>query len=219
MKTIQINIYKFDELTEIAQKKVLNVFHDINVTWDWWQSVYEDAACIGLKIEAFDLNQNTLRLRLIHGVDFHIVQKRILDNHGKNCDTYKIAENMSKLSYEESISKLSQAYLDMLKKHYEYLLNEETVKDTIRANDYHFLLSGQLFSVNDFETVKDTDTSDFFVVESPKRANPNQIFENLLSYNGKPCAYTRGEAIKKAKTFEGKAVKIKDFDFKKYHVL
>ena len=47
MRTIRIKLHKFSELSEVAQQKVLDKNCYINVDYDWWQSIYEDAKAIG----------------------------------------------------------------------------------------------------------------------------------------------------------------------------
>ncbi len=41
MRKETIEIYKFKELSEEAQEKVIEKFHDINTHYDWWEHVYE----------------------------------------------------------------------------------------------------------------------------------------------------------------------------------
>ena len=41
MRTETIKIYKFEELSEKAQEKAIEKFHDINTHYDWWEHVYE----------------------------------------------------------------------------------------------------------------------------------------------------------------------------------
>ena len=57
METRQIKVYKFKELPEEAQQKVLDKFRNINVDYEWWDFTYDDAKNIGLKITAFDLDR------------------------------------------------------------------------------------------------------------------------------------------------------------------
>lgn len=47
MKTIEINLYSFDELSQDAQEKVIDKNYDINIDHEWWDSTYEDAKSIG----------------------------------------------------------------------------------------------------------------------------------------------------------------------------
>ena len=41
MRTISVNLFSFDELSEDIQSKVIDNFRDINVDHDWWEHVYE----------------------------------------------------------------------------------------------------------------------------------------------------------------------------------
>lgn len=41
MRKETIEIYKFEELSEEVQEKVIEKFHDINTHYDWWDGVYE----------------------------------------------------------------------------------------------------------------------------------------------------------------------------------
>ena len=41
MRKETIEIYKFEELDEAVQEKVIEKFHDINTNYDWWEHVYE----------------------------------------------------------------------------------------------------------------------------------------------------------------------------------
>ena len=57
MRTIRTKVYKFSELSDKAKQKAIEKFYDINVDYDWWESVYEDAKNIGLKITGFDIDR------------------------------------------------------------------------------------------------------------------------------------------------------------------
>ena len=49
-RTIRTKVYLFSELSDQAKQKVIEDNYDINVDYEWWESAYEDAANIGLKI-------------------------------------------------------------------------------------------------------------------------------------------------------------------------
>lgn len=57
MKTIEVNIYKFSELSERAKQTAINNLSNINTDLEWWECIYEDANEIGLKINGFDLDR------------------------------------------------------------------------------------------------------------------------------------------------------------------
>ena len=87
MKTITLNIYEFSELSDGAKKKVLADKADINVFFDWWDSTYEDADNIGLKITSFDFDQNK-NAKGKFTDNCYTVAGNIMAQHGKDCTTY-----------------------------------------------------------------------------------------------------------------------------------
>lgn len=56
MQTIQINLFKFNELSEKAKKKAIESNHDINVSYQWWDSVLGDAENIAKILGLSDMN-------------------------------------------------------------------------------------------------------------------------------------------------------------------
>ncbi len=155
------NLYKFDELTEAAQEKAVERLSDLNVDYEWWESTYEDAENIGLKISSFDLGGG----REITGdfcMDAETVAENIQREHGAHCDTYKTAQEylvaLEKLRNEtpededadtEEIDRefkraLLEDYLSMLDKEYEYLTSREQIIETIESMDYEFTEDGKL---------------------------------------------------------------------------
>jgi len=171
MKTIEIKIYSFDELSEKAKEKAIENLSDINTDLDWWDTVYEDAKTIGLKITGFDLD----RSRHATG-DFILsaqeVAQNILNNHGEACETYKTAdsfleyfnplfaeyldedsEHYESRDREQELQELEDDFLKslledysiILQKEYEFLISEEAIIESIRANEYDFTENGEEF--------------------------------------------------------------------------
>lgn len=170
MKTVTINLYSFNELNENAQQKAIENLSDINVNFDWWDFVYEDAENIGLKITSFDLDRNR------HAKGYFIlsaseVAANIFSNHGKDCETYKTAESFMKEwqpifddymnedseNYESQeleerlidmeddfLNSLLEDYSIMLQNECEYLRSDEAIIETIEANEYLFTEDGNL---------------------------------------------------------------------------
>ena len=171
MKTIEVKLFSFDELSEDAKQTAINNHLDINVNFDWWQNTYEDAKNIGLEITSFDLERNR------HAKGNFIlsaceVAQNILNAHGENCATHKTAE-----SFLEDFNPLFSEYLDESSEHYEssetegklqdletdflnslledysiilqnecdYLQSEEAIKETLIINEYDFLESGKRY--------------------------------------------------------------------------
>ena len=170
MKTIEINLYKFRELGEDAKQKALEKLYDINVSFDWWDGMYEDAKRIGLRITGFELDRR-------RGADGEFtlsaceVAQNILNEHGETCETFQTATDFlhdwqpvfnnyidetheSFESYEaeqtmlemedEFLKSLLEDYSIMLQNESEYLMSEEAVVETIESNDYDFTVNGEI---------------------------------------------------------------------------
>ena len=164
MKTIQVNLYQFSELSEDAKEKAISKLYDINVDFDWWSYLYEDAKQIGLKIKEFDLDRN----RYCKGefINFPTeTAEKILLEHGKDCETYKTAKeflnDLNELTSKfeniedcpeddiedlenEFLYSLCKDYSILLQKECEYLQSSEAIIETIEANEYYFDENGNL---------------------------------------------------------------------------
>ena len=92
MKTIELKVYEFEELSDSAKEKTRDWFRQGALDYEWWESTYEDAANVGLKITGFELD----RERHATG-EFNCLGQGaqcaglILREHGKDCETFKTA--------------------------------------------------------------------------------------------------------------------------------
>lgn len=175
MKTIEIQLFKFSELSEDAKQKALSSLCTINVEEDWWLFTYEDAEQIGLKINGFDLDRGNSCSGYLTK-DFHEVCDLIIANHGEQCDTFKTAQSFRK-QYNDLVAKYSDGvkldtvteeneydfdneadeleteflnailedYKTMLQTDYDYQTSEEAIIETIEANDYDFTEDGERY--------------------------------------------------------------------------
>lgn len=151
MKTKTINVFSYDELSEDAKEKALEKFYDLNVSFDWWEYLYEDAERIGLKITEFDLGRgHYARGKLLKSVGE--VCAAILAEHGKTCETFKLAEEYYRrkrenrpFDEEEFRDLLLEEYVTLLDREYEYQTSREAIEEGIRANEYEFTEDGKLF--------------------------------------------------------------------------
>jgi hypothetical protein len=154
-------VYKFEELSEDAQQKALELLSDINVDYDWWDSVYDDAKNIGLEITEFDLDRRSY----CHG-DFtqsaEDVAKAIIKDHGEDCETFKttkayldVLENTIRDTSEdedpdmderneEFLQSLLEDYRILLQADYDYRTSREGIIESIQANEYEFTKNGKL---------------------------------------------------------------------------
>jgi hypothetical protein len=172
MRTLEINIYQFNELSEQAKKRAIEKHLDINVNYNWWEFTYEDAEQIGLKITSFDLDRN----RHAEGKfiwDAHECAKEIILQHDGNSETYEEAKNYlsdydslvefysngieknivsEENEYEfdqvadelknEFLESILECYSIMLQNESEHLMSEEAIIETIEANEYEFDFEG-----------------------------------------------------------------------------
>jgi len=149
METRTYQVYKFKELSEDGQQKALETLSDININYEWWDYLYDDANIIGLKIEEWDLYKRNIRGKLLESVGE--VCRQILLNHGKRRGTYKLAQDYYKKKFlnvpyiaEDFSYCLLQEYLSDLQGAYDYLTSEEAIKETIDCNNYNFTEDGMI---------------------------------------------------------------------------
>ncbi len=157
MKTISINLYKFNELSREAQEKAINDNLDINLE-RWWESDYEDAEQIGLKITSFDLDRWQIEGELITSTGECV--EEILKQHGKMCETYKTAKQYKNAFQHTSdegdiddldntenqfLNAILKEYLNILKKDYYFYTTTEAIKETLESNDYDFTEEGKIY--------------------------------------------------------------------------
>lgn len=170
MRIKETKVYTFNELSPEAQEKAMERLSDINVDYEWWDAVYEDASNIGLKIEEFDIDRGAYaRGNFILSPEE--VAANIIRDHGDMTETYKTAksflaehdpiyaeymneesehyespESEDKLQEleEEFLKSLLEDYRIMLSKEYDYLTSEEAIKETIEANEYEFTEDGRI---------------------------------------------------------------------------
>lgn len=164
MKTIRTKVYQFNELTEQAKQKAIEQFSDINVDYDWWQSTYEDAANIGLKITSFDLD----RRRHAKGEFLDCaneVAAKILIEHGKDCETYKTAQR-----YLQDVEDVKKDAKDNYNEDEELMEFDEFLEETKGSElddladnfkqslleDYSIMLQNECEHLQSYDAIKDT---------------------------------------------------------------
>lgn len=89
-ETIERTYYSFDELSEEVKDKAVERLWDLNVDYDWWVFIYDDAERIGIEMKWFDEYYN---IEKFNANWFHTtIAETILKEHGEQCETYKIAK-------------------------------------------------------------------------------------------------------------------------------
>ena len=170
MRTIETKVYNYSELSEDAKQKVLEKHYDINVSFQWWEYIYEDAANIGLKLTYFDIGRASYCKGDFMWSAIEVYQN-IVNSHGKDCETYKTAERFKeewqpifnnylneehedyesresedKLNDLESdfLNELLEDYLTILRQEFEYQCSREAIEETISRNEYEFTEDGEM---------------------------------------------------------------------------
>jgi len=104
--TTHTDVYKFDELNEVAKQAALENMAYVNVEHhNWFDDMYEDAKNIGLIITDFELDNNKKAIGKLNYSLKETVQA-IQEDHGDTCETFKLAEKFDK-EYDELVGKYS----------------------------------------------------------------------------------------------------------------
>jgi len=171
-ETTITNVYQWAELPEDVKQKAIQKLWDFNVSdRDWWDSTYDDAENIGLKITGFDLD----RASYVEGnfiLSASEVAANIFRDHGEICETYKTAEKFmaewqpifnkyldendplyESRECEDSLQDIEADFLQslleyyriMLQHEYDYLTSEEAIIESIKANGYEFTIDGKIY--------------------------------------------------------------------------
>jgi len=168
MKTIEISLYKFQELSEQAKQNAIEKLSNINVDHEWWDSIYEDAKNVGIKLQYFDLQRNKSATGEFINSPKDVASK-IIKEHGNQCDTYKTAikflseiekinsreignteeeerqESDIEDANEDFLKDILHDYANILENECEYLQSEDAIIETIEVNEYDFTEDGKLY--------------------------------------------------------------------------
>jgi hypothetical protein len=159
--TVETEVFTFDELDENAKERARDWYREDALDWEWWDCTYSDAESIGLKITGFDLGRaQSIEAHISTKFNPSRVCKAIIEKHGKDCDTFKFAAQFFMDRHtgnhyfgygcaedfeKEFCRALSEEYWHMLNREMEYLLSNESVDESIRANEYEFEKSGKKY--------------------------------------------------------------------------
>ena len=164
MRTIEIKLYKFDELDKQTQEKVIENYRYINVEDTfWYECIKEDFSTLGLEIQAFDLDRGNYAdieigdfqitsIKIIEefgdSVPIKQTAKNYLDEYNKIESNFKDDEDIEReleILDEEYQKEYSEDILSYLRSNYEYEISDEAVINTIEANDYDFTTEGKIY--------------------------------------------------------------------------
>jgi len=172
--TVTTEVYSFDELSDGSKQIAIEKLSDINVNYEWWDSIYEDAKEVGIIITGFDIGRCSYCSGEIY--DFEETANKIIAGHGESCETYQTAVNYLKeraelvKKYSDGIKtdevtedneydfdneceelddefkkSILEDYRIILDKEYEYQTSEKAIIETIKTNDYEFTEDGRIY--------------------------------------------------------------------------
>ena len=164
MKTIEIKVYKFEELDKQTKEKVIDNYRYINVEDTfWYECIKDDFNRLGLEIRSFDLDRGSFAE--IHIEDFEETSNNIIDEFGDNVPIQKTAKNyidefnkiQANFKEDEDIEReleiLDEVYqreysediLSYLRAEYEYQISDEALDEFFMNNDYDFTTEGKIY--------------------------------------------------------------------------
>ena len=150
MRTEEINIYQFSELSESAKQNALTKLADINVGFDWWEFIIEDAKNVGIEITSFDLYHRDIEVK---DLDIEYSCKEILKAHGENCGTYKVAAlALKNHSVAEWRKERIEYFLQKLKDANPDFFEEWPEKEIERYNLWDSILDDVVKQIKELET-------------------------------------------------------------------
>jgi hypothetical protein len=170
MRTEEIKVFQFNELSDSAKETARDRYRRFALDYDWWEHVYEDAERCGLKITGFDTDRHNISGHK-EGTCLDIVEA-IVKNHGKDCETFKLAEIYSEKiaplekqlealesdddSLQSDIRKLGDKIIDAEKKFIHDILEEYL---SMLRKECDYLLSDEsideMIQCNEYEFTED----------------------------------------------------------------
>jgi len=169
MKTIEINLYKFEELSEEAQAKAIKN-HQQHSNYEWWECIEMNAKECGVIINSFDTYRGDISISfkwnaedVAHGLikfwgditNIGEISKKFLDDryalYKKRSvinDLHNTDEEHSALDEEEEElvdefhSDVSHYFLKQLRDELEWIESDEYAREYLSDMDYDFMEDG-----------------------------------------------------------------------------
>ncbi len=164
MKTIEIKVYKFDELDKQTKEKVIENYRYINVdNTFWYDCIKEEFDELGISITAFNLDrgnyanidvwnfEDTSRSIIEEFGDSVAIKqtaKNYIDEYEKIQANFKEDEDIEReveLLDEQYEKEYSEDILSYLRSSYDWEISDEAITETIEANDYDFTIEGKIY--------------------------------------------------------------------------
>jgi len=164
MKTIEIKVYKFEELDKQTKEKVIDNYRNINVEdFQWYDWIKDDFNRLGLEIQEFDLGRRNyvkIYIKNFEDTSNYIIEefgdsvaikqtaKNYINEYEKIQANFKEDEDIEReveLLDEQYEKEYSEDILSYLRANYEWETSDEAVINTIEANDYDFTTEGKIY--------------------------------------------------------------------------
>ena len=164
MKTIEIKVYKFEELDKQTREKVIDNYRFINVEDTFWYDfIKDDFNRLGLEIQEFDIGRRNYAKIYID--NFEDTSKNIIEEFGDSVLIKQTAKNyineyekiQANFKEDEDIERevelldeqyekeYSEDILSYLRSNYDWETSDEAIYQTIEANDYDFTTEGKIY--------------------------------------------------------------------------
>ena len=165
MRKIEINLYKFEELSEEAQAKAIKN-HQLHSEYEWWDSIVINAEESGVVIESFDIDKGDISVSFkweAHDVANALVKFWGADSDiGKICQTFLDKRNVlykkyagdEASTYNEKLyesedelvddfhTDVSHYFLKQLRDELEWIESDEYAREYLSDMDYDFMEDG-----------------------------------------------------------------------------
>ena len=164
MKTIEIKVYRFEELDKQTKEKVIENYRYINVdNTFWYDCIKEEFNSLGLEIKEFDLDRGNYAKIYID--NFEDTSNYIIKEFGDSVLIKQTAKNyineyekiQANFKKDEDIEReleildekyqreYSEDILSYLRSSYDWEISDEAITETIEANDYDFTTDGKIY--------------------------------------------------------------------------
>lgn len=164
MKTIEIKVYRFEELDKQTKEKVIENYRYINVdNTFWYDCIKEEFNSLGLEIKEFDLDRgNYAKIYIDNFEDTsnYIIKefgdsvlikqtaKNYINEYEKIQANFKEDEDVEReveLLDDQYEKEYSEDILSYLRSSYDWEISDEAITETIEANEYDFTTDGKIY--------------------------------------------------------------------------
>lgn len=163
MKTIEVTLYKFDELSEEAKKKAIEDNRGILTDFgtNWWEVTFEHFRDLGIEIDGFDLYSYKLSFDLTEDVDQ--VCKNIINEMGyewaemaqnflDSVDAQLALDLVDQDMLQDMLLDMESLFLKDLRceilgwldDEFEYLNSDKAIRAYLYENEFDFTINGEI---------------------------------------------------------------------------